>query len=132
MANYHPLHSRSMDSISNPKGCTNLCYFRGSADANADAEPKEMTASPNTSCGVPPVCKKLDGLAAWLFHAVAEAFFASLQRCSCIHIDTIDDPDDIFYIPLNRSQEEEEKEDGGIQISIATVVSETINSGRDA
>ncbi|KAH0995921.1 hypothetical protein GBA52_019785 [Prunus armeniaca] len=119
MASYHPLHSRSMDSISNPKGCTNLCYFRGCADANADAEPKEMT-----SCGVPPVCKKLDGLAAWLFHSVAEAFFASLLRCSCIHIDTKDDPDDISYIPLNRSQEEEEKEDGVIQISIATVVSE--------
>ncbi|BFG35756.1 hypothetical protein CerSpe_220300 [Prunus speciosa] len=83
-----------------------------------------MTASPNTSCGVPPVRKKLDGLAAWLFHYVAEAFFASLQRCSCIHIDTKDDLDDIFYIPLNGSQEE--KEDGGIQISIATVVSEKL------
>ncbi|KAL6952923.1 hypothetical protein U1Q18_042934 [Sarracenia purpurea var. burkii] len=37
---------------------------------------------------------KLDGLAMWLINGVATAFFASLERCSCIRIATADDGED--------------------------------------
>ena len=39
-------------------------------------------------------CAKLDGVAMWLINGVANAFFASLQRCSCIRIATVDDLED--------------------------------------
>lgn len=36
-------------------------------------------------------CGKLDGVAMWFINGVATAFFASLERCSCIRIATEDD-----------------------------------------
>ncbi|KAE8661968.1 membrane-bound transcription factor site-2 protease-like [Hibiscus syriacus] len=33
-------------------------------------------------------------MAAWLGSSVAQAFFASLERCSCINLSTSDDADD--------------------------------------
>ncbi|KAL0358858.1 UNVERIFIED_CONTAM: hypothetical protein Sangu_0735200 [Sesamum angustifolium] len=32
-------------------------------------------------------CEKMDGLARWLGTNVAAAFFASLERCSCVNVD---------------------------------------------
>ncbi|KAA8538276.1 hypothetical protein F0562_027901 [Nyssa sinensis] len=43
---------------------------------------------------------KLDGFAMWLINGVASAFFASLERCSCIRIATEDDGDDANDLPL--------------------------------
>ncbi|KAL8225439.1 hypothetical protein R6Q57_017996 [Mikania cordata] len=45
-------------------------------------------------------CAKLDGVAMWLVNGVANAFFASLQRCSCIRIATVDDHEDSNDLPL--------------------------------
>ncbi|EOY23612.1 Uncharacterized protein TCM_015451 [Theobroma cacao] len=36
----------------------------------------------------------LSYMAAWLGTSVAQAFFASLERCSCINLSTSDDADD--------------------------------------
>lgn len=36
----------------------------------------------------------------WLVNGVASAFFASLDRCSCIRIATEDDGDDANDLPL--------------------------------
>lgn len=38
---------------------------------------------------------KVDGVAMWIINGVATAFFASLHRCSCIRIATVDDGDDL-------------------------------------
>ncbi|XP_020274725.1 uncharacterized protein LOC109849322 [Asparagus officinalis] len=38
-------------------------------------------------------CEKLDRMASWLGASIASAFFASLERCSCINLST-NDPDD--------------------------------------
>ncbi|CAA0831384.1 Unknown protein [Striga hermonthica] len=40
-------------------------------------------------------CEKLDRAASWVGTNVATAFFASLERCSCIHLSTDDDDDDM-------------------------------------
>ncbi|KAF3447466.1 hypothetical protein FNV43_RR12652 [Rhamnella rubrinervis] len=45
-------------------------------------------------------CGKLDGVAMWLINSVTTAFFASLERCSCIRIATVDDGDDANDLPL--------------------------------
>ncbi|KAI3732960.1 hypothetical protein L1987_64173 [Smallanthus sonchifolius] len=45
-------------------------------------------------------CAKLDGVAMWLMNGVANAFFASLQRYSCIRIATVDDHEDSNDLPL--------------------------------
>ncbi|KAI3449285.1 hypothetical protein Pfo_005950 [Paulownia fortunei] len=39
-------------------------------------------------------CEKLDRVASWVGASVATAFFASLERCSCINISTADADDD--------------------------------------
>ncbi|KAM7251511.1 hypothetical protein ACFE04_023394 [Oxalis oulophora] len=40
-------------------------------------------------------CKKLDGVVAWLFNLVVGTFFASVERCHCFYVDTLDDSEDI-------------------------------------
>ncbi|CAK9137673.1 unnamed protein product [Ilex paraguariensis] len=47
-----------------------------------------------------PGCGKLDGVAMWLVNGVASAFFASLDRCSCIRIATVEDGDEGNDLPL--------------------------------
>lgn len=37
--------------------------------------------------------EKLNGAVSWVGTHVASAFFASLERCSCINLSTSDDPD---------------------------------------
>ncbi|KAG7035759.1 hypothetical protein SDJN02_02557, partial [Cucurbita argyrosperma subsp. argyrosperma] len=47
--------------------------------------------------------EKLNGVATWLGTSVASAFFASLERCSCINLSTSDDhedPDEAHDRPL--------------------------------
>ncbi|KAJ4825830.1 hypothetical protein Tsubulata_029103 [Turnera subulata] len=39
-------------------------------------------------------CEKLDRVASWVGTNVASAFFASLERCSCINLNTTDFEDD--------------------------------------
>uniref|UniRef100_A0A6N2L2D2 Uncharacterized protein n=1 Tax=Salix viminalis TaxID=40686 RepID=A0A6N2L2D2_SALVM len=39
-------------------------------------------------------CEKLDRVASWVGVNVASAFFASLERCSCINLNTTDFEDD--------------------------------------
>ncbi|KAK3030238.1 hypothetical protein RJ639_038361 [Escallonia herrerae] len=60
---------------------------------NLGDNPVEQRARSSSNHGSPS-CKKLDGVAMWLINGVASAFFASLERCSCIHIATVDDGDD--------------------------------------
>lgn len=48
-----------------------------------------------------PACKKkLDGVAWWVVSGIATAFFTSLERCSCIHLGTKDEPEDPSLLPL--------------------------------
>ncbi|XP_077225901.1 uncharacterized protein LOC143859109 [Tasmannia lanceolata] len=35
-------------------------------------------------------CDKIDRMASWVGSSVASAFFASLERCSCINLSTTD------------------------------------------
>ncbi|XP_078441734.1 uncharacterized protein LOC144711622 [Wolffia australiana] len=39
-------------------------------------------------------CEKLDRVANWVGSSVASAFFASLERCSCINLSTTDNEDE--------------------------------------
>ncbi|KAJ1429469.1 hypothetical protein SESBI_08237 [Sesbania bispinosa] len=47
----------------------------------------------NNNCGFMS-CDKLDRVANWVGTNVASAFFASLERCSCINLSTTDNEDD--------------------------------------
>ncbi|KAJ6954817.1 hypothetical protein NC652_006304 [Populus alba x Populus x berolinensis] len=60
-------------------------------------EPRVRTS---TSHGSSPGCGKLDGVAMWFINGVAGAFFASMERCSCIRIATEDDGDEANDAPL--------------------------------
>lgn len=46
------------------------------------------SAAPRAARGC---ANKLDGVAMWLVNGITGAFFASLERCSCIRISTYDD-----------------------------------------
>ncbi|CDP01020.1 unnamed protein product [Coffea canephora] len=71
------------------------CFNHG---ANS-VETKMARSSPNNH-GCSPGCGRLDGVAMWIINGVASAFFASLDRCSCIRIATVDDTDDSNDLPL--------------------------------
>ncbi|KDP41591.1 hypothetical protein JCGZ_15998 [Jatropha curcas] len=71
--------------------CTGLFNFRSNSD-----EDRVRTSSSHGSAG----CGKLDGVAMWFINGVASAFFASLERCSCIRIATVDDGDEANDAPL--------------------------------
>ncbi|TKY64102.1 hypothetical protein E2542_SST13992 [Spatholobus suberectus] len=47
----------------------------------------------NNNCGFMS-CDKLDRVATWVGSNVASAFFASLERCSCINLSITDNDDD--------------------------------------
>ncbi|MBA0769413.1 hypothetical protein Gotri_018147 [Gossypium trilobum] len=48
-------------------------------------------------------CDKLDRMANWVGTSMASAFFASLERCSCINLSTtdFDDEEEAYDRPLN-------------------------------
>ncbi|CAL5383880.1 unnamed protein product [Camellia sinensis] len=72
--------------------CTSFCNLR--------ANPVEPRVQSPPTHGSPGGCGKLDGVAMWLVNGVASAFFASLERCSCIRIATVDDSDEANDLPL--------------------------------
>lgn len=51
--------------------------------------------------------EKLDGLARWFGTSVASAFFASLERCSCVNLNTSESDD----------EDEEEAKDHPLMVS---------------
>ncbi|PSS17309.1 Mixed-linked glucan synthase [Actinidia chinensis var. chinensis] len=60
-------------------------------------EPRVRSSPRHGSSG----CAKVDGVAMWFINGVASAFFASLDRCSCIRIATHEDAvDDANDVPL--------------------------------
>lgn len=79
--------------FSRARSCTNWCYCKDDQPVINPVIPGSRSLQSH-SC-IPPACRKLDGVVAWLMNGVAAAFFMSLERCSCIHIDTKDDADDV-------------------------------------
>ena len=72
-----------------------MWYCKGSP-----AESETQIETSTTTCSAPATagCKILNGLVGGIFRIVAAAFFASLERFSCINIDTKEDPDDNNYL----------------------------------
>ncbi|KAK8678075.1 hypothetical protein V6N13_143587 [Hibiscus sabdariffa] len=68
--------------------CSNCSGFFTLRSNNA--EPRLGRPSSAATRGSPSsaACGKLDGVAIWFINGVATAFFASLERCSCIRIAT--------------------------------------------
>ncbi|KAJ8773287.1 hypothetical protein K2173_028464 [Erythroxylum novogranatense] len=73
--------------------CTDVFSFPSDG-----VDPRSVRTSSNH--GSSPGCTKLDGLAMWFINGVASAFFGSLERCSCIHIATVDDGEEANDAPL--------------------------------
>ncbi|KAL3340331.1 hypothetical protein AABB24_028789 [Solanum stoloniferum] len=72
--------------------CGSFFSFRPSS-----VEPRIRSSAASTTSG----CGKFDGMAMWLINGVSAAFFASLQRCSCIRIATHEDEgEDANDLPL--------------------------------
>ncbi|KAK8716590.1 hypothetical protein V6N13_043896 [Hibiscus sabdariffa] len=82
-----------------PRSCTKYCcYCKGDKPA---IEPGIKVPTNHVSCALEPAnCTRLDGVVAWFMNVVAAAFFISLERCSCIRIDTKDDDVDDLKIEL--------------------------------
>ncbi|OAY33590.1 hypothetical protein MANES_13G109500v8 [Manihot esculenta] len=75
--------------------CVNWCQSKESQLV----EPKGLSQT-SQSCVVPAL-RKLDSVASWLLNGVAAVFFSSLERCSCVYIDTKDDSDySNHHLPL--------------------------------
>ncbi|KAL9238018.1 hypothetical protein vseg_012499 [Gypsophila vaccaria] len=68
--------------------CNVLCSSRGRVRSR---QVRVTTSSHGT---------KLDGVAMWVMNGLATAFFASLERCSCVRVNTVEDGDDINEMPL--------------------------------
>ncbi|KAK8552053.1 hypothetical protein V6N13_120482 [Hibiscus sabdariffa] len=69
-----------------------------------EVEAKAVKPSSSAASDTPPsACGKLDGVAIWFVNGVATAFFASLERCSCIRIATEDDSEEANDAPLIHS-----------------------------
>ncbi|KAG8381115.1 hypothetical protein BUALT_Bualt06G0088800 [Buddleja alternifolia] len=66
---------------------------------------------------------KVDGLARWFGTSVAAAFFASLDRCSCVNLTTFDTDDD---------GDEEEAKDRPLMLSALYSVNSNASSSSDA
>ncbi|KAK7351241.1 hypothetical protein VNO77_10539 [Canavalia gladiata] len=67
-----------------------------SSNPDDDSRVRESSSSSQGSSG----CGKLDGVAMWFINGVTMAFFASLNRCSCIRIATEEDGEDANDLPL--------------------------------
>ncbi|KAK8642652.1 hypothetical protein V6N13_011989 [Hibiscus sabdariffa] len=81
---------------------TNCSGFFNLRSNEVDAKVVKPSSS---AAGEPPpsACGKLDGVAIWFVNGVATAFFASLERCSCIGIATEDDSEEANDVPLIHS-----------------------------
>ncbi|OMO70831.1 hypothetical protein COLO4_28471 [Corchorus olitorius] len=87
--------------------CSSFFNLR-STSAN---EPRVRT---QTTHGSSSGCGKLDGVAMWFINGLASAFFASLERCSCIRIATEDDGEEANDVPLIHSDGNYGRHDGGV------------------
>ncbi|KAK9279629.1 hypothetical protein L1049_013308 [Liquidambar formosana] len=72
----------------------------------------------NSYCGFMS-CDKLDRVANWVGTSVASAFFASLERCSCINLSTTD------------AEDEEEAKDRPLMLTKPAVVPDARDSTSD-
>ncbi|KAG8384246.1 hypothetical protein BUALT_Bualt04G0098200 [Buddleja alternifolia] len=78
---------------------TPTCSMSFCSCRDSSIEPDSAAKPPaTTSCAVVP--KKFDGVVTWILGGFTTAFFASLERCSCINIATKDDVDDGGSLPL--------------------------------
>ncbi|KAK9163632.1 hypothetical protein Syun_004534 [Stephania yunnanensis] len=75
--------------------CSSIFNLKSTA-----AEPRMGSATTYTAGAAPASCAKLDSVAMWFINGVATVFFASLERCSCMHIATEDDGDEANDMPL--------------------------------
>ncbi|KAL5074653.1 hypothetical protein RYX36_013637 [Vicia faba] len=76
--------------------CGSFFNFRSSNSSDRPYRVRDsssQTSSPG--CG-----GKFDGVAMWFVNGVTMAFFASLNRCSCIRIATKEDVEDANDLPL--------------------------------
>ncbi|KAK4277390.1 hypothetical protein QN277_015396 [Acacia crassicarpa] len=64
------------------------------------SNPEEPRARSPSSQPSPAGCGKLDGVAMWFINGVTTAFFASLERCSCIRVATEEDGEEANDAPL--------------------------------
>ncbi|GAB4852394.1 hypothetical protein Ancab_016586 [Ancistrocladus abbreviatus] len=67
---------------------------------NFQSSSVEPQVPPSSNHVSPPSSGKLDGVAMWLINGVATAFFASLEKCSCVRVTTVEDVDDMNELPL--------------------------------
>ncbi|KAL4336187.1 hypothetical protein GQ457_07G024770 [Hibiscus cannabinus] len=68
---------------------SNCSGFFDLGSNEVEVEAKAVKPSSSAAGDTPPsACGKLDGVAIWFVNGVATAFFASLERCSCIRIAT--------------------------------------------
>ncbi|KAI4316593.1 hypothetical protein L6164_024560 [Bauhinia variegata] len=75
--------------------CTSFMSLRSNT-----VESRVRTSSNHGSRSSSPTCRKLDGVAMWFFNGVTAAFFASLERCSCIRVATEEDGEESNDLPL--------------------------------
>lgn len=97
-----------MKASRNPQPSCGLCH-RLEPFVESNSVKLESSAGSCTTLG----CRKLDRLAGWVGASVASAFFASLERCSCINLSTNDTEDDeegkdMPLIPIKADHVEEE------------------------
>ncbi|GMI78473.1 hypothetical protein HRI_001516600 [Hibiscus trionum] len=89
----------------------------GFFNLRSNTDELRVVRSSSSSHGTPAAsgCGKLDGVAMWFVNGVATAFFASLQRCSCIHIATVEEEDgeEANDVPLIHSDGNYARRDAG-------------------
>ncbi|KAL8058652.1 hypothetical protein ABFX02_03G033800 [Erythranthe guttata] len=79
------------------------------------------TFTARTKVRPPAGCAKLDGVAMWLINGLTGAFFASLERCSCIRISTYEDDfgddggDNLPLIFSDGNYGGDDRDDGGVR-----------------
>ncbi|CAL5204809.1 unnamed protein product [Lathyrus oleraceus] len=76
--------------------CGGFFSFRSSNSSDQSYRVRDSSSqTASAGCG-----GKLDGVAMWFVNGVTMAFFASLNRCSCIRIATKEDSEDANDLPL--------------------------------
>ncbi|OAY78872.1 hypothetical protein ACMD2_08174 [Ananas comosus] len=71
----------------------NLRCNGGGGGGGAEQRTHRSPCGPRSAAAVGG-CARLDRVAAWVGGGVAAAFFASLERCSCVRVPADDDRDD--------------------------------------
>ncbi|KMT19077.1 hypothetical protein BVRB_1g014750 [Beta vulgaris subsp. vulgaris] len=80
--------------------CNSFWNNRTGRATKARASSSLSSSSSSSSLPSHPSCGKVDNVAMWLINGVTSAFFASLERCSCIRVTTVEDGEDINELPL--------------------------------